>query len=183
MKNSGKRFEEDFAKSIPQYCFVHRLKDSAQSYNNSTNTKFTWNNQCDYFVFDANTHLLYAIECKTTKFKSMSVQLDKDKDSSSMIKHHQIESLKKMSGYDGLIAGFVFNFRHFEGQENAFESTYWQSIDDFDSMMGGNGKKSFNELDLIMNNAVKISGSKKRTRYAWDIDGFLKNMNVQEVLV
>lgn len=174
MKNSGKRFEEDFSKSVPSYCFIHRLKDSAQSYNNSRNTRFTWDNPCDFFLYDSISHLLYPIECKTTKYKSMSVQLCKDDESSKMIKFHQINSLNKMSEYDGIVAGFFFNFRHFEGEENYLETTYFQKIEDFQNMMKNINKKSFNELDLLTNNATKISGSKKRTRYSWNIDEFLK---------
>ena len=177
MKNVGKRFEEDFQKSVPSYCFVHRLKDSAQSYNNSRATSFTWDNPCDFFLYDSNAHLLYAIECKTSKYKSMSVQLKKDDNSSSMVKFHQINSLEKMSGYDGIIPGFFFNFRHFEGEENYFEATYFQNVKDFITMMNNIDKKSFNELDLLTNNAIKIFGSKKRTRYTWNIDEFLKSMH------
>lgn len=181
MKNPGKRFEEDFAKSVPQHCFIHRLKDSAQSYNSSANTAFSWGNQCDFFVLDTRSHLLYAIECKTTKYKSMSVQLDKDDSASSMVKHHQINALTKMSGYDGLVPGFLFNFRHFEGEKSAFESLYWQGIEDFNLMMAKIEKKSFNEIDLLMNNAVKVFGNKKRTRYRWNIEELFESMNVQEV--
>ena len=39
MKNAGKQFEDNFKKSIPKYCMIHRLKDTAQSYNNSKETK------------------------------------------------------------------------------------------------------------------------------------------------
>lgn len=180
MKNVGKRFEEDFKNSIPSHCFVHRLRDSAQSYNNSANTSFSWDNECDFFVFDTKAHLLYAIECKSSKYKSISVQLGKDDGASSMVKYHQINSLTKMSEHDGLVPGFVFNFRHFESEKNAFENTYWQSIDDFNLMMTRIGKKSFNELDLLTNGAVKIHGNKRRTRYHWDINEFLESMNVQE---
>ncbi len=50
-KNPGKRFEQDFYNSIDRgRCFIHRLKDTAQSYNNSGGTKFTWNNPCDFFL-------------------------------------------------------------------------------------------------------------------------------------
>lgn len=178
--NPGKRFEADCKNSFPDYCFVHRLKDSAQSYNNSANTSFSWDNECDFFVFNTKTRLLYAIECKTTKYKSMSVQLSKDDNSSSMVKYHQINSLTKMSEYDGLVTGFFFNFRHFEGEKNSFETMYWQGIEDFNSMMSKTGKKSFNELDLLMNNAIKISGVKKRVRYRWDLKEFFSGENKED---
>lgn len=175
--NFGKRFEEDFKNSVPDYCYVHRLRDSAQSYNNSSNTKFAWDNECDFFLYDGKSHLFYGIECKTTKSKRMDFQIDKDDESSKMIKYHQIESLTNMSKYDGIIAGFFFNFRHFEGQDNAFENTYFQNITDFNKMIKKIGKKSFNEMDIILNGAIKVHGQKKRVRYRWDIESFLKNMN------
>lgn len=175
MKNFGKQFESDFSSSVPSYCFVHRLKDSAQSYNNSEKTRFTWNNPCDFFVFDGNLHLFYAIECKSTKYKSISVQIDEDdKLSKKMVKYHQIESLTDMSKYDGLIAGFLFNFRD---EKNDCQRTYFQNINDFNRMMKEINKVSFNEMDLILYNAVNINGKKKRINYCWEIDDFFKNMN------
>lgn len=177
MKNTGKIFEEDFSKSVPSYCMLHRLKDTAQSYNNSERTKFTWNNPCDYFLYDTTSHLLFAIECKTTKDKAMSVQLEEKDSNKKMVKYHQIESLNKLSEYDGIIAGLLLNFRHFEGEENYIENTYFQSIGDFKKMMNKIGKKSFNELDLLVDgNVISVSGHKKRTRWAWDIDSLLKNL-------
>lgn len=171
MKNVGKQFEKDFASSIPPYCYVHRLRDSAQSYNNSSNTKFAWDNECDFFIWDSCNRIFYAIECKSTKYKSMSVQLDKNDKSSKMIKLHQVESLTKISEYDGAIAGFFLNFRD---EKNNTERTYFLNIINFNKMMETNEKKSFNEMDVILNNGIKISGVKKRIHFRWDIDEFLK---------
>lgn len=173
--NSGKRFEDDFSKSVPQYCFIHRLRDSAQSYNNSKHTSFSWDNECDFFIWDSNKHLFYAIECKSTKFKSMSFQVDENDKSSKMIKYHQLQSLNDMSKYNGIIAGLLLNFR---GENDDNQRTYFINIKDFNKMVSQINKVSFNEIDLIMHgNAIKISGTKKRTRYSWDVNTFLKNMN------
>lgn len=173
MTNSGKRFEEDFAKSVPQYCFLHRLKDTAQSYNNSKTTRFTWDNPCDFFMFDSRTHLLFAIECKSTKFKSMNFQIDKNDKSTKMIKYHQLKSLVDMSKYNGIVAGLLINFR---GENDDNQRLYFVRIDNFYRMINQINKASFNEIDLIMyGSAVKIQGVKKRTRYTWDIDAFLKS--------
>lgn len=172
MKNAGKQFEDNFKKSIPKYCMIHRLKDTAQSYNNSKETKFTWNNPCDFFCFDSKSHILYAFELKTTKYKSMSYETENDKKSTKMIKYHQIKSLKKLSQYDGITAGFILNFRD---EKSGVERTYFQNITDFSSMCQKINKVSFNEIDLIMNgNAIKISGIKKRVNYQWNLDEFLK---------
>lgn len=170
--NVGKKFEENFKKSIPSYCMLHRLKDSAMAYNNNKDTKFTWNNTCDFFCFDSKSHLLYAFELKTTKYKSISYETEYNKNSSKMVKYHQIESLKKLSQYDGIIAGFIFNFRD---EKSGIERTYFQNIIDFYSMCQKINKASFNEIDLTMNgNAIKISGIKKRVNYQWNLDEFFK---------
>lgn len=170
--NSGKQFEKDFSQSIPSYCYVHRLRDSAQSYNNSNSTRFAWDNECDFFLWDSNARLFYAIECKSTKYKSMSVQLNKENKSNKMIKFHQIESLTKISKYDGAIAGFCLNFRD---EKNDTERLYFINIKDFNKMMKDIGKASFNEIDIVLHNGIKISGNKKRVYFSWDIDNFLKS--------
>lgn len=173
--NFGKRFEEDWVSSVPSYCYTHRLKDSAQSYNNSKQTQFSWDNECDFFVWNSNTRMFCAFECKSTKFKSMSVQLDKEDKSSKMIKLHQIESLEKISKYGGTISGFMLNF-HDENNDN--QRTYFIDIRNFNEMVKRINKKSFNELDLLtIGKAVKIQGNKKRTRWYWNLDDFFKSYN------
>lgn len=174
LKNVGKIFEEDFKKSIPSYCMVHRLKDTAQSYNRNVNTRFTWNNPCDFFIFSSQSHNLYAIECKSTKYKSMAFQTEKD-DTEKMIKYHQIQSLSDLSKYDGIVAGFLFNFRD---EDNDSQRTYFQNINDFNRMCDEIQKKSFNEMDLILNGAVKINGNKKRTHYMWNIEELFRKLEV-----
>ncbi len=167
--NFGKQFEKDFSDSLPSYCYVHRLRDSAQSYNNSNKTKFTWDNECDFFIWDSQHHIFYAVECKSTKYKSMSVQLDKEDKSSKMIKYHQIESLTKISKFDGAKAGFFLNFRD---EKNNTERLYFMHIMDFNKMMKKIDKVSFNEIDILLNNGVKISGEKKRIHFKWNLDDF-----------
>lgn len=169
-KNPGKIFEEDFKSSISDEDFlVHRLKDSAQAYNNSSKTSFTWNNPCDFLVYSPASKNLFALELKTTKYKSFTYDdpYSEEKES-KMVKRHQIKSLKKWSKYDGVYPAFVFNFRSEKG-----DRTYVQHINDFMKMLVSiNGKKSFNEFDIINNNGIKIDGEKKRTRYRWDFESF-----------
>lgn len=169
--NEGKKFEQQFKKSIPSYCLVHRLRDSAQSYNNSVGTVFSWDNECDFFLFDSKKHIFYTLELKSTKFKTMNFQCNKDDKTSKIIKYHQLESLRKFSEYDGVVSGLILNFRD---EEHNMERTYFQNITDFDQMINVINKKSFNEIDLLMNKAIKINGVKKRVNYIWDIESFLK---------
>lgn len=173
--NSGKQFEKDFAASVPSYCYTHRLRDSAQSYNNSESTKFAWDNECDFFIWDGNARLFYAIECKSTKYKSMSVQLDKKDKSSKMIKLHQVESLEKISKYNGTVSGLMINF-HDENNNN--QRTYFIDVNNFSNMMKQINKKSFNEIDLLtIGKAIKINGEKLRVNYRWNLDEFLESQS------
>ena len=174
-KNYGKRFEEDFASSVPDYCYVHRLRDSAQSYNDSEETSFSWDNECDFFIWNSKSHTFCAIECKSTKYKSMTVQLDKEDKSSKMVKLHQIESLEKISKYDGTVSGLILNF-HDENNDN--QRTYFIEVNHFINMMKQINKKSFNEIDLLtVGGAKRIQGHKKRTRWTWNLDEFFDNYN------
>jgi hypothetical protein len=173
-KSVGKQFEEDFSSSFPSYCYVHRLKDSAQSYSSNKNTKFSWDNECDFFVWDSSKHIFYAIECKSTKYKSMSIQSGEEDKSNKMIKYHQIKSLTEISQFDGVKAGFFLNFRD---EKIETERTYFINIIDFNKMMKMINKASFNEMDIILNHGVKISGEKKRVHFKWDLDSFLQSQS------
>lgn len=175
VKNSGKIFEQQFKASVPDYCLLHRLKDSAQAFNQSNLTSYTWNNPCDFFMFDSIAHILYCLELKSTKYKFMSFD-DINSDTlqnknRKMIHKHQILSLLKYAEYENVLAGFLFNFRD---EENNMERTYYQNIIDFQDMCKNIGKASFNEMDLILHKAIKINGRKKRINYVWDINGLLK---------
>lgn len=175
MLSSGKQFEKDFASSIPSNVFYYRLKDSAQSYNKSA--KFSWDNPFDYMLLYRSN--LYCLELKTTKNKSISFEdINSDKKQNKMIHKHQIESLIKYSKYDGVISGFLFNFRHFENDKDKyFETLYYQSIEDFLNMVQKINKKSFDEVDLVLNKGIKIQGRKKIKHYTWYIEEFLKSIN------
>ena len=67
MKNVGKRFEENFKKSISDEYLLYRLKDSPQAFTQNNLTSFTHKNPCDYFLFDGKRGVFYCLELKTTK--------------------------------------------------------------------------------------------------------------------
>ena len=174
-KNVGKRFEEDVKSSIPDYCLLIRLPDPPHSFTKRSDTRFSIKNPCDYILFDSSSKTLFPIELKTTKYKSISFEgIDGDDNESRMVHKHQILGLLEMSKYDGVNAGFIFNFRD---EKNNMERTYFQDIKSFVDMIKNIDKHSFNELDLLTNNAKRINGEKKRVRYRWDFDSFFKDMN------
>ena len=172
MKNMGKVFESQFKKSVPDYCLLIRLPDPPQSFTQRSDTRFSVKNPCDFIMFDTKSKTMFALELKTTKYKSMNFdRLDDEKSSSSkMIHRHQILGLLNFSEYENVVAGFLFNFRD---EENNIERTYFQDINMFMEMYNNIDKKSFNEIDLILNGAIKIDSIKKRVNYVYDIEKFL----------
>lgn len=172
MSNEGKKFELQFKKSIPDYCLVIRLNDSAQAFKKSNLARFTPKNKCDFIVFNSLSRILYCLELKSTKYKSMSFEdIYSDEKQDKMIHKHQILALREFSEFNNVVAGFVFNFRD---EKNDMERTYFQEITNFLKMYKSINKKSFNEMDLIMANAIKLEGVKKRTNYTWNIEKLLE---------
>lgn len=181
MKNSGKKFEQQFINSVPEYCFAHRLKDPPHSFNtNIQGIRFSWDNPCDYFVFSNKHRIMFAFELKSTKYTSISfedIRLGNDQPK-KMIHKHQIEDLIEINAdNEYVVGGFIFNFRN---EDNGVEVCFYQNATDFWNMAVALGKKSFNAIDLIKSGtAIKIEGQKKRVNYIWDIDTLLKQISQQ----
>lgn len=175
MKSVGKRFEEDFRKSVATSSLLIRLNDAPQAFNKSNLTKFTKRNPCDFILFDCLHQVLIPIELKTTKYKSMGFDdINSSEEQNKMIHKHQIIGLTEFSKYNCVTPGFLFNFRD---EKNNCERCYFQRIDDFNAMVENIDKKSFNELDLLASgNAIKLQGELKRTRYRWDISQMLDDI-------
>lgn len=178
-KAVGKIFEEDLVSSIDKERFlVHRLKDSAQSFNKSA--LFAWDNPCDFFVYSPTNNILFPIEAKSTKSKSFTFDDPNGTEKESkMVKRHQILSLRDFARYRGVFPMFLFNFR--ELGENKEQCTYAQHIDDFMRMIDEIDKKSFNVIDIIMHGGIKIDGTKKRTRYRWELERFFDSQSMKQL--
>lgn len=114
-KNPGKVFEEDLKNSADeQHTFFYRIKDVPPI---MLKPKVSVSkNDFDSFIYKKPN--LFPVELKSTQSKSISF-------SESIIKQHQIEALHNSSKYDGLISGFIFNFREYDNQ------TYFVEINDF----------------------------------------------------
>ena len=174
IKNKGKVFEDDWKSSVPEYCLNIRLPDPPQSFTQRSDTRFSHKNPCDFVMFSSKHRLFLPTELKSTKHKSISVQLTKEDNPNSMIKYHQIKALTDMSKYDYVESGFVLNFRN---EEENSQITYWQSIGNFNKMMKEVNKKSFNEIDLLVYGAINVTGQKKITHYTWNVNELLDEIN------
>lgn len=114
-KNSGKKFES----SVESACkkrriFYFRIRDVNPA---ALKSMFAIpKNKYDSLIY-YKKHL-FAIEMKSVNAKSISF-------SESMIKENQIKNLQEASTYDGVIAGFLFNFR------KDVNKTYFVNVFDF----------------------------------------------------
>lgn len=166
-KNYGKIFEESFKKSVPDSCLYYRLPDAAQSFGGSNKLRFSIKNPFDCILYAPFLGVLYALELKTVKGKSITFEIDKN--DKKEIHLHQIEGLNKWAKYDGICAGFVIEFRE-------LEKTVFLPIESFNKLVCIVGKKSFNFAD-IENSSLPysiIEQTKLRTRYIYNIEKFLK---------
>lgn len=167
-KNIGKVFEEQIIKSVPDYVLSYRLPDSAQSFGINEKLRFSRKSPFDYLLWDSHKHILYALEMKTVKGKSIS--FERSKEESREIHYHQIEGLNYWSGFDGIICGFIIEFRQ-------IETTVFIDIKNFNDLIHQVSKKSFNIDDLKNSKLpyVVIPQKKRRTRYIYDIEKLLYN--------
>ena len=164
MNKDGKEFEQQWKKSVSDDMYYLRLKDSPSSFGqDSTYVRFTLNNPYDCFIF--YNHFLFPMELKSTESTSISIQRNKE-EKGKMIKINQINGLSESNKYNGVFAGFVFDFR-------STTNTYWLSIDNFNLFLYENDKKSINEKDIIKYKGIKIEKEKKRVKYIYRIDKLL----------
>lgn len=166
MQNIGKVFEEQIKKSIPSYVLLYRLPDAAQSFDKSS-LRFSHKNPFDYIMWDSKNKILFALELKTVQGKSISFERDKTEKGS--IHFHQIEGLNKWGKYDGIISGFIIEFRQ-------LEKTVFIDIESFNRLISCVQKKSFcfDDLDEYDIPYIVINQKLNRTRYIYDIDSFIK---------
>ena len=169
--NIGKNFEADFKKSVPSYSLLYRLPDSAQAFGGTNKLRFSSKNPFDYLMWDSKNRVLYALELKTVAGKAIS--FERSKEEKGEIHFHQIEGLNRWNEYDGTVCGFVVAFR-------GIEKTVFIDISEFNKLINCISKKSFN-FDDLDNYKIKytiIGQQKARTRYTYDVDGFLETIKI-----
>lgn len=170
-KNVGKIFETQWKNSAPTYALIYRLPDAATSFGSNTNIRFSRKNPFDYLMFDSRNRLLYALELKSVSGKSIS--FERSKEDHGVIHYWQIEGLAEWNQFDGVIGGFVIEFRD-------VEQTIFIDIESFKELTQIIPKKSFtlHDLDTYGITFYPIIQTKRRTRFSYDIDLFLQQQAV-----
>lgn len=164
--NVGKQFEQDFKSSVPESVMYYRLPDAATSFGGDNSLRFSRKNPCDSFLFYPTSRTFFALELKSVGGGSIS--FEKSKEEKGIIHFHQAEGLRKFGSFDGIMAGFVLNFRK-------EDKTYFIEIGNYLKMIDVIGKKSFNEKDLLQYNPILISQQKKRVHWKYNIEKFLQD--------
>lgn len=169
MSKEGKIFEESLEGSCKkQNIFSLRIKDTFIPAKFRKEIRVS-KNKYDFILF-SNGYLL-PVELKSTKAKSISMKEE-------IIKSHQITSLEEALNYENTIPGFIFNFRepdnrtffiHIDGfieykniAENQLDHSYQNKIN-----------RSSIPIAICEEIGIEIKNEKKRTRYFYDMQGFI----------
>lgn len=170
--NPGKIFEEDLENSVKQCgekILFTRIKDTFIPPELRTMVRVTKN---DYDCMMFSRSHLFALELKSTKQKSISFD-------ESIIKEHQIKKLLEASEYDGVISGFIFNFRE---PENRVFFIHIKDFIEYKDIAENQVKlnkykikvnKSSIPLGICEEIGIEIKGFKKKVRWHYHMKDFI----------
>ncbi|WP_064199159.1 hypothetical protein [Brevibacillus brevis] len=182
MINEGKKFEEDWKNSYKTSSHYYmRLRDTAK-WLQGNSSKYTPSNPCD--SIQHTMPFLWLLELKSTKAASISFnpyiegvsspeQKPKNKTTNVMIKANQVKELSQAVKYQGVIAGFVVNYREHKLKTKVYiNETYFIHINDFWDFAVRTGKSSIGRKDC-REIGVKIDHVKLKTNYRYKINDFV----------
>ncbi len=155
--SEGKRFEEDFKKSVPFEYFFYRFKDGTGNFNGqkNENVRFQAKNMCDCEVM-TNEHL-FLLELKSHLGKSISF---------TCIRNNQIEEMTKVN-HKKIKTYFIFNFRD-------LEKTYGIESQKIKQYMKTATGKSF-PIKWCEENGIEVISQKKKVRFKYDLKKFFED--------
>jgi penicillin-binding protein-related factor A (putative recombinase) len=172
LANAGKLFEEDLKKSAnEQHVYFYRIKDVNPMFL-KPNTRVS-KNDFDSFIYKYPN--LFPVELKSTAQKSFSFD-------EKIIKKHQVDALKEAIQHNGLIAGFIFNFREYDNftcfvHINDFlEIQYLSQNQITEHRFKTKLNKSSIGLDICKEVGFEIKNVKKSVRYRYYINKLLDQL-------
>lgn len=129
-------------------------------------------NKYDCLIFSKGH--LFPIEMKSTQSKSISF-------SESIIKQNQIDNLIEASKYEGVIPGFLFNFRldtpkTFFVHISDFEKVRHISQNELDHTYKGRINKSSISLSICEEIGIEVTGALKKKHMRWYINKLIQNI-------
>lgn len=161
MKNNGKRFEENFKKSVPNDVFFYRFRDSGTSFGSNDKVRFTPSNIADCELFDGNR--LYLLELKSIKGKSIPF---------GNIRENQIKELARASKYKNIISGIVIEF-------STIDRAFFINIDYIVEFLLNADRKSI-PLNYCEEKGTEIEITKKRVNNSFNIKKMILDISTEE---
>lgn len=155
--NQGKIFEQDFKDSVPEDVFYYRLNDGTANYSRTENVRFQNPNLCDCIIFHKGH--LFLLELKSVAKNSMPL---------TNIRDNQLAGLSMASAQDGVVAGFIVNYRH-------VAETYFLSANTVYEFINIEDRKSI-PLSYAQSHGIKIEQKIKKVHYKYDVESFLDTM-------
>ena len=164
MKNLGKKFEENWKKSVPDYMFYYRFRDSGSSYyGGNANLRFSSSNIADCMLNDPFTGL-HLIELKHHKGKSIPLSCIVG----NKTKQKQIDDLYKANQYSNTYSSLIVFF-------SDVERCFQLSINDFVDFTKNEDRKSI-PIEYFESHGIEIKVNKLKTNYRFDINSWLKEL-------
>lgn len=141
--DEGKKFEQDFKGSVPPDTYLYRLKDDTAGFSGVSNP-------CDYILYQEP--YLWLIELKSHKGKSIPL---------ARIRPNQLQGMHKAVQHKGIYGGFILNYRE-------LEETYYISVSLVLEFINKGERQSI-PVEWCREMGIRISQTKKRTRYSYDV--------------
>ena len=162
MVSPGKKFEEDFRKSVPEDHWVYRFKDGTGNFSGTKNenVRFQAKNICDFEVM--GDKYLFLLELKSHTGSSIPF---------SCIRNNQIVGMSEVK-HKNIKALFILNFRD-------KEKTYAVYANDLREYMSSTDRKSI-PINWVEENGIEIKSQKKKVHYRYDLERFFKEISLGE---
>lgn len=162
MKNIGKRFEEDFRKSVPDNVWFYRFRDSNNTfYGGNEQLRFTPSNIADNMLYYENR--LYLNELKHHHGKSIPLGCIEG----NKTKEKQIKEMLDANMFFGIKSHIIVFF-------SDLEKCYALPIIRYIEFKRKNERKSI-PVEYFEENAVNIPVSKLKVSYRFNLNKFLNN--------
>lgn len=160
MASSGKIFENNWRKSVPENVFFYRFRDSSSGWNPIEELRFTPSNIADCLLFDSNKLYLCELKCHTGKSIPLNCIIG------NKTKKKQVDDLLNASKFKNIKCYIIVFF-------SDIEKCYALDIKDFFFFMQDNDRKSI-PISYFESIADEIEVLKLRTNYKYNIDKWLK---------
>lgn len=178
----GKKFEQNWRDSYKaSEHFYMRLRDGAK-WLQGQGSSFQSENPCD--SIQHTMPFLWLLELKSTKEASVSFnpyiegesspdEKPKNKKTNVMIKANQVRELREAVKFQGVIAGFVVNFRERKLKTKTYSNeTFFIHINDFWDFAVKTGKSGLNRDDCS-EIGIRIEHIKLKINYRYKINKFV----------